>query len=203
MWQWGICVLRVWEGGHHFTRPSLASGCWVLSARLKGRDAENVWCLTKCSFSSHSLSPSLFSGTLKINTSRSFCIYLPMPVEAELRRLHKYFSRAAIWLSIVTACPPCPPVQVWGKNDDTVSDALCKIYALSRQRWLIYLFGFLHREISVLNYKLYPACDPHFLHVVPQSTGSCVRCLVGVHLRPSVDCDMSPLCNLWKSLWRA
>lgn len=87
---------------------------------------------------------SMFRRTPKIKTSHPFCINFLTPVGNNCfdwaEASPSILFEAAIWLSFVTVCPLCPPVQ-FGKNDDTVSDALCRIYALPWQCWFIYLSG--------------------------------------------------------------
>lgn len=81
---------------------------------------------------------STFRRIPKNKTSRAFCINFLTLIgrkcfDCRAEAPPSVLFKAAIWLFFVTLCPLCPPVQ-FGKNDDTLSDALCRIYALSWQR---------------------------------------------------------------------
>lgn len=152
-----------WEGNSNLGEQSFvcASGYWAVSARRDGRNAATCFqvctlhlkaSLGKCRGFLYKDVFLCLEGPPRLRHQISFFINLLTPVcsdsfdwaEGPLSVLFE----ADIWPTMVTACPLCPPVQ-YVKNDDSVSDALCGIYALSWQCWFIYLFGCLVRSIKL------------------------------------------------------
>ena len=72
----------------------------------------------------------LFGRTSEINTLHLCFILVLRAVLTELRCLPKYFPRQLFGLSLFQRVLFVLRCRL-GRDDDTVSDALCKIYALS------------------------------------------------------------------------